>query len=373
MTADKIAANKMLQRMIVDFTTTELAPLDMIIDKNQDYPEGLFQKVVDNGLLGMTLPREFGGAGFDFIAAAEALNHMAKGNASMAVTLEGHFKTVEQFLKYGTDELNQKYLPTATKRIFAFSQTEASGGSNPAGISTRAVKQGDNWVITGDKIMITNGGLAEVYCVLAKTEDDQMAVFVVDQDMPGFSFGKREDFIGLRGTPVGEIVMDHIVVPSYHLLGTVGEGHDIGNNAHDDARVLMGAVLTGILEHELQIAIDYTKQRKALDTPLYELQIIQEKLTDIAIAKQNTKLLYEDGARNKVAGEPYSEVAAMAKSYGSRAAVSAGDKALQILAGYGYSREYPIEHLIRDARAMEIAEGTVEKMNMEISLKEVNK
>ncbi|QEA31297.1 acyl-CoA dehydrogenase family protein [Secundilactobacillus malefermentans] len=373
MTADKLAARNMLQRMIVDFTTNELAPLDMAIDKLGNYPDGLFQKVIDNGLLGMILPREFGGAAFDYESAAEALHHMAFGNASMAVTLEGHFKTIEQFLKYGNEKLNQKYLPSATNRIFAFSQTEASGGSNPAGISTRAVKQGDNWVITGDKIMITNGGLAQVYCVLAKTEDDEFVVFVVDQDMPGFQFGKREYFLGLKGVPVGEIVMDHIVVPDYHMLGKIGQGHDIGNNAHDDARILMGAVLAGILEHELKIAIDYTKQRKALDTPLYELQIIQEKLADIAIAKQNTQLLYEAGAKAKDASQPYSEVAAMAKSYGSRAAVSAGDKALQVLAGYGYSREYPVEHLIRDARAMEIAEGTVEKMNTEISLSEVTK
>lgn len=371
MTNDKVSAQNMLHRMIVDFTANELAPIDMQIDQLGDYPEGLFQKVVDNGLLGITLPREYGGAGFDYNAAAQAINAMAFGNASMAVTLEGHFKTLEQLLKYGQPELLQKYLPSATKRIFAFSQTESSGGSNPKGISTRAVKQGDNWIITGDKIMITNGGLAQVYCVLAKTEDDQMAVFLVDQDMPGFSFGKREDFIGLRGTPVGEIVMDHIKVPAYHLLGTIGQGLEIGNNAHDDARVLMGAVLAGILQHELKIAVDYTKQRKALDTPLYDLQIIQQKITDIAIAKQNTELLYQHGAQLKVAGESYSKVAAMAKSYGSRAAVSAGDTALQVLAGYGYSREYPIEHLIRDARAMEIAEGTVEKMNTEISNKEV--
>lgn len=366
-------ATSMLHRMIREFTANELAPLDMEIDQLGDYPAGLFQKVVDNGLLTMTLPKQYGGAAFDYEAVAKALHIMATGNASMAVTLEGHFKTLEQVLKYGDQRLQDQYLPSAANRIFAFSQTESSGGSNPKGISTRAVRQGDDWVITGDKIMITNGGLAQVYCVLAKTQDDQMAVFLVDQDMPGFSFGKREDFIGLRGTPVGEIVMDHIKVPSYHLLGQVGQGLEIGNNAHDDARVLMGAVLTGILEHELQIAVDYSKQRKALDTPLYELQGIQSKITEIAIARQNTELLYQHGAQLKVSGQAYSQVAAMAKSYGSRSAVRCGDMALQVLAGYGYSREYPIEHLIRDARAMEIAEGTIERMNAEIALKQVNR
>lgn len=365
--------NQMLIQMIKEFTTNELAPLDMTIDANGDYPDGLLQKVIDTGLLGITLPREYGGAGFDYVAAAEALEKIAVGNASMAVTLEGHFKTIEQFIKCGNKELNEKYLPSAVKRIFAFSMTEPSGGSNPKGIATRAIKQGHNWVITGDKIMITNGGLAEVYCVLSKTQDDQMAVFVVDKDMPGFKFGKREDFIGLKGVPVGEIVLNHVVVPESHLLGTIGEGLEIGDNAHADARVLMGAVLTGITDHALQTAVSYSKERKALDTPLYQLQVTQEKIADIAIAKQNTQALYQKGAQNKITGRPYAEVAAMAKSYGSRSAVAASDKALQILGGYGYSHEYPVEHLIRDARAMELAEGTIEKMNFEITNAEIAK
>lgn len=365
--------NNMLIQMIKEFTANELAPLDMDIDSRGDYPDGLLQKVVATGLLGITLPREYGGADFDYIAAAEALEKIATGNASMAVTLEGHFKTIEQFIKYGNKELNDKYLPSATKRIFAFSMTEPSGGSNPKGISTRAIKQGNNWVITGDKIMITNGGLAEVYCVLSKTEDDQLAIFVVDKDMPGFKFGKREDFIGLKGVPVGEVVLNHVVVPENHLLGVVGQGLEIGDSAHADARVLMGAVLAGITEHELQTAINYAKERKAMDTPLYQLQVTQEKIADIAIAKQNIQSLYQTSARAKVEGKPYAEVAAMAKSYGSRSAVASGDKALQILGGYGYSHEYPVEHLIRDARAMELAEGTIEKMNLEITNAEIAK
>lgn len=365
--------NRMLIQMVKEFTANELAPLDMEIDQKGDYPAGLFQRVIDNGLLKITLPSQYGGAGFDYTAAADASNKMAIGNASMAVTLEGHFKTIEQFTKYGQPSLNDKYLPSAGHRIFAFSMTEPSGGSNPKGISTRAVKQGDNWVITGDKIMITNGGLAEVYCILSKTEDDQMAVFVVDKDMPGFQFGKREDFIGLRGTPVGEVVLDHVVVPADHLLGKVGQGLEIGDNAHADARVLMGAILAGIIEHELGIAINYSKERKALTTPLYQLQVIQEKIADIAIARQNTRALYQKGAQQKVANQLYAETAAMAKSYGSRAAVRSGDEALQVLGGYGYSREYPVEHLIRDARAMELAEGTIEKMNLEITNAEIAK
>ncbi|GEO73740.1 acyl-CoA dehydrogenase [Levilactobacillus namurensis DSM 19117] len=373
MSTRNTAAEKLLLQMVDDYTAREVAPLDMAIDHAQDYPEGFMKKLTETGFLGLMLPQEFGGAEFGPEVTATVLNHLARGNASTAVTLEGHFKTIDQILKFGTPALKQALLPSANQRIFAFSMTEASGGSNPMGISSTATREGDHWVINGDKIMITNGGLAQVYCVLVKTAPDQLSVFVVDQDMPGFSFGKREDFIGLRGTPVGEIMMDHIIVDDDHLLGHLGDGGLIGDSAHDDARILMGAVLTGIMEHELKIATDYAKERKAGDKPLTELQVTHRKVADIAMRKETTKLLYQRAAQLKAAGQPYSEEAAMAKAHGSRAAVAAGDDALQILAGYGYSREYPVEHLIRDARAMEIAEGTVEKMRSAIATAEFQK
>lgn len=366
------AAEKLLLQMVDDYTQKEIAPQDMPMDAAGDFPAGFMEKLTATGFLGLMLPQEFGGAGFGPEITAMVLNHIARGNASTAVTLEGHFKTIDQLLKYGTPALQQQLLPTAIDRIFAFSMTEASGGSNPMSISSTATREGNHWVLNGDKIMITNGGLAEVYCVLVKTAPTELSVFVVDQDMPGFSFGKREDFIGLRGTPVGEIVMDHIVVDDDHLLGNLGDGGLIGDSAHDDARVLMGAVLTGIMEHELKIATDYAKERKTGDQPLTALQVTQRKIADMAIRKETTKLLYQQAAHLKALGQPYSELAAMAKAHGSRAAVSAGDDALQILASYGYSREYPVEHLIRDARALEIAEGTVEKMRSAIALAEFN-
>jgi len=367
------AAEKLLLQMVDDYTEREISPEDMPMDAAGDFPAGFIQKLTDTGFLGLMLPQEFGGAGFGPEVTAAALNHIARGNASTAVTLEGHFKTIDQILKFGTPALQQELLPSANDRIFAFSMTEASGGSNPMGIGSTATREGDHWVLNGDKIMITNGGLAQVYCVLVKTAPHELSVFVVDQDMPGFSFGKREDFIGLRGTPVGEIVMDHIIVDNDHLLGKVGDGGRIGDSAHDDARILMGAVLTGIMEHDLKIATDYAKERKAGDQPLTALQVTHRKVADIALRKETTKLLFEKAAQLKANGQPYSEEAAMAKAYGSRAAVAAGDDTLQILAGYGYSREYPVEHLIRDARAMEIAEGTVEKMRSAIATAEFNK
>lgn len=361
-------SREILLRMVKSFTENEVAPFDMEIDHTRSYVNDLLNKIKKTDLLSTMLPKEYGGAGFNGSTTAEMINEIARGNASLAVTLEGHFKSIDQIVKFGNQALKDEYLPQAKSRIIAFSMTEPSGGSNPLGINSHAEHVGDKWIINGDKIMITNGGLAEIYCVLVKTAPEELSFFVVDKDMEGFEFGKQENFLGLTGVPVGEIVMNNVEVDENHLLGKVGMGKEIGDSAHNDARVLMGAVLTGIMEHELDIVTDYATHRKAIDTPIIQMQGIQRKVADIAIAKETTKLLYQKAAWLKDNRQDYEEEAAMAKAYGSRSAVKSGDDALQILGGYGYSLDYPVEHLIRDARAMELAEGTVEKMRTEIAL-----
>lgn len=362
----------MLHQMVTDFADREVKPMDMLIDKQRDFPKELWNNIVNTGFLGLTLPEEYGGAGFDVIASSQTVYDFAVRNASVAFTLEGHYKTLDQVLKYATTELKEKYLPQATHRIFGFSSTEPQGGSNVMGHTAKAVKDGDKWILNGNKTMITNGGLAEVYCVLLKTSPTELSCFLVDEDMPGFKHGKREEFIGMNGTPVGEIFLENVAVGEDHLLGTVGQGVEIGDNAHYDARILMGAIAAGITQHALTIAVDYAKKREAIDTPIIQLHSIQTKITEIAIAKENSQLLYQEAAKLKLEGKPYAKVATMAKSYGSRASVIAADHALQVLGGYGYSREYPVEHLIRDARALQIAEGSLEKMMIEIAKEVVN-
>ncbi|ALV22183.1 acyl-CoA dehydrogenase family protein [Carnobacterium antarcticum] len=357
----------MLHQMVTDFADKEVKPLDILIDKQRNFPAELWDKFVNTGFLGLTIPEEYGGAGFDVIASSQTVYDFAVRNASIAFTLEGHYKSVDQVLKYGTTELKEKYLPQANNRIFGFSSTEPQGGSNVMGHTAKAVKEGDKWVLNGNKTMITNGGLAEVYCVLLKTSPTELSCFLVDEDMPGFKHGKRENFIGMNGTPIGEIFLENVIVSEEHLLGTVGQGVAIGDNAHYDARILMGAIAAGITEHALNIAIDYAKQREVKGEPITQLYSIQEKITEIAIAKENTQLLYQEAAKLKIAGKPYAKVATMAKSYGSRASYTAADHALQVLGGYGYSREYPVEHLLRDARALQLAEGSLEKMMIEIA------
>lgn len=362
----------MLHQMVTDFADREVKPMDMLIDKQRDFPKKLWDNLVNTGFLGLILPEEYGGAGFDAIASSQTIYDLASRNASIAFTLEGHYKTVDQVLKYATPELKEKYLPQANHRIFGFASTEPQGGSNVMGHTAKAVKEGDKWILNGNKTMITNGGLAQVYCVLLKTAPMELSCFLVDEDMTGFKHGKREEFIGMNGTPVGEIFLEDVVVSEEHLLGKIGQGVEIGDNAHYDARILMGAIAAGITQHALTIAVDYAKKRDAIDTPIIQLHSIQTKITEIAIAKENTQLLYQEAAKLKVAGKSYAKVSTMAKSYGSRAAVTAADHALQVLGAYGYSREYPVEHLIRDARALQLAEGSLEKMMIEIAKEVVN-
>ncbi|WP_035051272.1 acyl-CoA dehydrogenase family protein [Carnobacterium pleistocenium] len=362
----------MLHQMVTDFADKEVKPLDMLIDKQRDFPKKLWDDLVNTGFLGLVLPEEYGGAGFDTIASSQTIYDLASRNASVAFTLEGHYKTVDQVLKYATPALKEEYLPQANHRIFGFASTEPQGGSNVMGHTAKAVKEGDKWILNGNKTMITNGGLAQVYCVLLKTAPMELSCFLVDEDMNGFKHGKREEFIGMNGTPVGEIFLEDVVVSEEHLLGKIGQGVEIGDNAHYDARILMGAIAAGITEHALNIAVEYAKKREAIDTPIIQLHSIQTKITEIAIAKENTQLLYQEAAKLKEAGKSYAKVATMAKSYGSRAAVTAADHALQVLGAYGYSKEYPVEHLIRDARALQLAEGSLEKMMIEIAKEVVN-
>ena len=358
---------EMLHQMVTNFADKEVKPFDMYIDKYKRYPKELWEKVLKTGFLGLIIPEQYGGADFDAFAEAQTVYEIARRNASLAFTFEGHYKTVNQVKKYGTKALQDKYLPQAHKRIFGFGSTEPQGGTNVKGMEATAVKEGNNWILNGNKSMITNGGLAEVYCVLAKTGKDEISCFLVDEDMPGFKHGKQEEFIGMRGTPVGEIFLENVVVSEDHLLGKLGQGLEIGDNAHYDARINMGAIAAGIAKHALEIAVSYAKERKAIDKPIIEIYSIQEKITEIAIAAQNTKLLFEEAAKLKNLGKPYAKVATMAKSYGSRQSFKACDDALQVLGGYGYSSEYPVEHLLRDARALQIAEGSLEKMMIEIS------
>ena len=215
--------------------------------------------------------------------------------------------------------------------------------------------------------MITNGGLAEVFCVIAKTGENEFSCVLVDMNMPGFEFGAREDFMGLRGCPVGTLFFDNIRLPEYHLLGQRRQGMMIGDFAHYDARIYMGGLLAGAIKHGMDIAVSYALRRKTGSVQLSEIFPIQEKISNIAITHKNILLLTNEAVRLRKCHKDYSEVATMIKAYGSKAAFGALEDGIQILDGYGYSKEYPIEYILRDVRALQLMEGSYEKMMYEIS------
>ncbi len=362
-------------KMVQDFADREVAPFDMDIDKKRKVPDGLYAKMLSSEFLGMNVPVEYGGAALSLATIAKALEIIATANASLAVILEGHMKTMYQLIRYGDERLAQRYFPTALNSIFAFSMTESTGGTNPTYINSTAKKVAGGYRINGSKIMITNGGLADVYVVMAKDEDETLSFYVIDEKMAGFSYTEAEEFIGLTGTPVGGIAMEDIFVPDYHRLDPNKYASlSIGDSAHADARVMMGAVLAGIQQHALNEVLDYAKERKAGSQKLWELQTIQRKIADISIGYETTRLLYQDAAVKRDLDDPeYFLLSTMAKAYGSRTAVVVGDDAMQAMGAYGFSAEFPIAHLIRDARALEFAEGSVEKMRTEITKFEVHR
>ncbi|MCI1901492.1 MAG: acyl-CoA/acyl-ACP dehydrogenase [Bifidobacteriaceae bacterium] len=359
--------------MVREFAQSDVAPEDMSIDKNRKIPDELFNKMVELDLLAMNAPEEWGGVDLSLSTVSRALEIVARANASVAVMLQGQFKTILQLRRFGNQQLWDEYKDRVHDTIFAFPMTEASGGSNPDFIQSTARKVEGGYVLNGSKVMITNGGFAQVYIPMVKNEEGAFDFFVVDSDMEGFSFTGQENFIGLTGTPIGGISLKDVFVADYHRMDpSLYKDLSIADSAHGDARVLMGAVLAGIQQHALDEVLKFTQQRKAGEQYLWQLQSIQRKIADISIGYQNTRLLYQDAAAKRDAGDSsYFLTATMAKAYGSRQAVSGGDDAMQAIGALGYSADFPIAHLIRDARAMEFAEGSVEKMRTEITKWEV--
>lgn len=291
--------------MVQEFAQTDVAPLDMRIDRERKVPDELFQKMVELDLLAMNAPEDWGGVDLSLSTVARALEIVARANASVAVMLQGQFKTIFQLRRFGNQQLWDEYKDRVHDTIFAFPMTESTGGSNPAFIQSTAKKVDGGYILNGSKVMITNGGFAKVYVPMVKNEEGGFDFFVVDSDMEGFSFTGQENFIGLTGTPVGGISMKDIFVPDCHRMNPgLYTDLSIADSAHGDARVLMGAVLAGIQQHALDEVLTFSQQRKAGDQYLWELQSIQRKIADISIGYQNTRLLYQDAAAKRDDGDP---------------------------------------------------------------------
>jgi len=358
----------MLRNMARDFAQKELEPRAAAIDASGEFPSDTIKKIAELGLLSMTIPEQYGGTQFDFVSLAIAIEEISRGCGSTGVITAVHNTLAAwPIVNWGTEEQKQRYLPRmATGELLgAFGLTEANAGSDPASMETRAVLKGDKFILNGSKRFITNAGAAQLFIVFAKTAPESgsrgVTAFIVERGFPGFSLGKHEDLLGLRATANCELIFEDCEVPKENVLGEVNAGFKVALGTLDVSRIDIGAQATGIAQCALDKALAYSKERKQFGRPICEFEMIQAKLAEMATKIQASRLLVYYAAGQKDAGKlRFSQEAAMAKLFAATTAVDVTREAVQILGGYGYTKEYPVERLYRDAKCMEIYEGTSE-------------
>lgn len=359
---------KMLQQMAREFATKELEPKAAEIDASGEFPRDSVKKMAELGLLGMVVPEQYGGAAFDFVSLAVAIEEISRGCGSTGVITAVHNSLAcWPIVNFGSDALKQKYLPrmASGELLGAFGLTEPNCGSDPAAMETKAVLSGDHWVLNGAKRFITNGGEADVFVVFAVTDPAAkhrgITAFVVEKTHPGFSVGKHEDLLGLRATANCELIFEDCRVPKENLLGDLNAGFKVAMGTLDVSRIDIGAQAVGIAQSALDKALAYSQERKQFGKAICEFEMIQEKLALMATHIQAARLLVYNAAFQKDSGRKrFSMESAMCKLYAATTAVEVTREAVQIYGGYGYTKDYPVERMFRDAKCMEIYEGTSE-------------
>lgn len=368
MNFDLTPDQKMLQDMVRKFADNELRPLAGEIDKSQEFPWKSVKKMAELGLMGVIVPEKYGGAGFDFVSLAIAIEEISRVCATTGViTAVNNSLVAYPIYTFGNEEQRKKFLTPLAKgeKIGAFALTEPNAGSDPAGLETTVKLEGDHYILNGTKRFITNAGEAGIFVVMA-TRDKSLkhkgiVALVVEKGTPGFSVGKHEDTMGLRATANTELVFEDCRVPKANILGDESSGFKIAMQTIDVSRIDIGAQAVGISQGALEEAIKYSKERKQFGQSICEFEFIQGMLADMATQIQAARLLVYHAAHLKDKGTArFSKESAMAKLFASEVAVNCVRKAVQIHGGYGYSREYPVERMYRDAKVMEIYEGTSE-------------
>jgi butyryl-CoA dehydrogenase len=359
---------KMLQDQVRKFAQAELAPVAPEIDKSGDFPWPNLKKMAQLGLLGVIVPEQYGGSGFDFVSLAIAIEEISRVCASTGVIVAvNNTLTTYPILQFGNEEQKKKYLPPlcSGEKIGAFGITEPNAGSDVVAIESTARLEGDHYVLNGTKRFITNGGEAGIFVVFAYTNKELkhkgISAFVVERDTPGFSLGKHEDLMGIRATANCELIFEDAKIPKENLLGKEGDGFKICMNTLDVSRIDIGAQAVGIAQAALDEAVKYSKERKAFGQPICNFQMIQSMFAEMATEIQAARLLVFYAGYCKDKGmQRFSKESAMAKYYAANMAVDVARKSVQIHGGYGYTKDYVIERLYRDAKILELYEGTSE-------------
>ena len=364
----------MIQQMTREFAQGEVKETAAFTDETATFPRGNVEKMQRYGLMGMNIPTEYGGAGADDLSYAIAVEEISKVCATTGVILSAHNSLFcDPIYKFGTPEQQEKYLrPAASgQKLGAFGLTEPNAGTDAASQTTRAKKVDGGYVINGSKIFITNGGEADYYVIFAMTDASKgtrgISAFVIEKGWEGFTFGRVEEKMGIHGSSTRELIFQDLFVPEENLLGQEGKGFKIAMITLDGGRIGIAAQALGIAQGALDETIAYIKQREQFNRPISKFQAVQFTVADMQAQTSAARLLTYQAADAKTRGLPYSHLAATAKLFASETAVFVANKAVQLHGGYGYTREYPVERMMRDAKITEIYEGTSEVQRMVIS------
>ena len=363
-----------VRKMVRDFAETEVEPLAADIDAEQRFPEETVEKMAKYGLLGVPFPTEYGGAGGDHISYAITVEELSKKCASTGVICSAHTSLCcWPIFNWGTEEQKRKYLPDplSGKKLGAFGLTEPNAGTDASGQQTRAVDGGDCWILDGAKVFITNGGYADVFVVMAMTDKSKgnhgISSFIVEKGDPGFSIGKTEDKMGICASSTTELIFQDCRIPKDRLLAEVGEGFKVAMSTLDGGRIGIASQALGIAQGALDVTVEYMKARKQFGKSLSKFQALQFVVADLETQIQAARLLVYRAADMKDKHLPYGPAAAMAKLFAAETAMHVTTKCVQLHGGYGYTKDYPVERMMRDAKITEIYEGTSEVQRMVIA------
>ncbi|MDK2966569.1 MULTISPECIES: acyl-CoA dehydrogenase family protein [Lacrimispora] len=366
------------QSLYRSFTENEVKPMAHEVDEKEIFPRETVEKMARYGLMGIPVPKEYGGQGCDVLSYIMCVEELAKACGTTAVILSAHTSLcIDPILTYGTEQQKQTYIPdlAAGRKLGAFALTEPGAGTDAQGQQTKAFLDGEEWVLNGSKCFITNGKEADVYIVIAVTgtvekrgkKSKEISAFIVEKGTPGFSFGTKEKKMGIRGSATYELIFDECRIPKENLLGMKGRGFGIAMHTLDGGRIGIAAQALGLAEGAFESAVKYVKERKQFGRTLGQFQNTQFQLADMATRIEAAKMLVYKAALAKETQKIYSVEAAKAKLYAAKTAMEVTEKAVQLHGGYGYIREYDVERMMRDAKITEIYEGTSEVQLMVIS------
>lgn len=365
-----IKQNEMVRKMARELVKNEVMPFDKEMDQKAEFPWHVIKEIAKYGAFGLTEDPAYGGAGLDSYAETIFTEEMAYGSSSVAITLDAHYLAAHIFAKYASKELKDRLMPDINSGncIGCFALTEPSAGSDAAGIKSTAHLEGDEWVINGQKAWITNYSVSGFYLLAVLTDKTKgtrgISVIMVEKGNPGLKFGHKEDKMGIRGSNTGELFMSNCRVPKENLIGELGKGFKYCMEVLDIGRHLIGAMSVGVMRRCMDESVKYANERKAFGQSIGKFEAVSFKIADMKIAIETTEALTEKICCLRENKQPFSVPAACLKAYSGQRAVWSADAAIQIHGGNGYSKEFVPERLLRDAKILEIGEGTTEIQKM---------